>query len=245
MPSSTRCSSAKAVACGGRSRRCPGVSQLSVDEAVREAEAAAGEGIRAVMLFGLPAHKDAAGSKASAADAPVQEAIRALKRAAPAHGGDDRRVPVRVHVARALRHRRGRRDRQRRHRGASGGRRGVARRRRRRLRGAVGHDGRARRRHPHGARRARLRPRRHHLARGEVLLGVLRPVPRGRRFDAAVRRPPQPPDGSGQRRRGAARGGDRPRRGRRRRHGQAGAALSRRRHPREDALRPADRPPTR
>ena len=75
--------------CEGRGVRrpissMPGVSQLSVDEAVREAEAAAGEGVRAVMLFGLPAHKDAVGSKASAADAPVQEAIRALKRAAPA-----------------------------------------------------------------------------------------------------------------------------------------------------------------
>ena len=49
----------------------PGVSQLSVDEAVREAEAAAADGIRAVMLFGLPSHKDAVGSKSSAPDAPV------------------------------------------------------------------------------------------------------------------------------------------------------------------------------
>jgi porphobilinogen synthase len=61
----------------------PGVSQLSVDEAVREAEAAAADGIRAVMLFGLPSHKDAAGSQSSASDAPVQEAIRAIKRALP------------------------------------------------------------------------------------------------------------------------------------------------------------------
>ena len=61
----------------------PGVSQLSVDEAVREAEAAAADGIRALMLFGLPSHKDAVGSQSSAADAPVQEAIRAIKRAVP------------------------------------------------------------------------------------------------------------------------------------------------------------------
>ena len=61
----------------------PGVSQLSVDEAVREAEAAAADGIRAVMLFGLPSHKDAVGSQSSASDAPVQEAIRAIKRAVP------------------------------------------------------------------------------------------------------------------------------------------------------------------
>jgi len=61
----------------------PGVSQLSVDEAVREAEAAAADGIRALMLFGLPSHKDAVGSQSSAADAPVQEAVRAIKRAVP------------------------------------------------------------------------------------------------------------------------------------------------------------------
>src|SRR5881394_1753445 len=48
----------------------PGVSQLSVDEAVREAEGAAAEGVRAVILFGLPSHKDAVGSEASAPDAP-------------------------------------------------------------------------------------------------------------------------------------------------------------------------------
>jgi len=35
------------------------------------------------MLFGLPSHKDAVGSQSSAADAPVQEAVRAIKRAAP------------------------------------------------------------------------------------------------------------------------------------------------------------------
>src|SRR5512134_3211511 len=77
------------VVCEGRGvtrpiSSMPGVSQLSVDEAVREAEAAAADGIRAVMLFGLPAHKDAVGSQASAADAPVQEAIRAIKRTVPA-----------------------------------------------------------------------------------------------------------------------------------------------------------------
>ena len=218
----------------------PGVSQLSVDEAVREAEAAAADGIRAVMLFGLPSHKDAVGlavvgrRRAGAGGDSRHQARR------PVAGDHDRRVPVRVHLARPLRHRRGRRDRQRRHGGAPGRDGAVARRCRRGLRGAVGHDGRPRGGHPHRARRARIRPRRHHRARGEVLLGVLRPVPRGRRFDAAVRRSPQPSDGSGQRRRGAARGGDRSRRRRRHRHGEAGAALSRRRDPRENAIRPAD-----
>jgi porphobilinogen synthase len=74
--------------CEGRGVRqpissMPGVFQLSVDEAVRESEAAAGEGVPAVLLFGLPGHKDAVGSQASAPDAPVQEAIRALKRTRP------------------------------------------------------------------------------------------------------------------------------------------------------------------
>ncbi len=58
----------------------PGVFQLSVDQAVREAAAAKGEGVPAVLLFGLPAHKDATGSGASDSDGPVQAAIRALKR---------------------------------------------------------------------------------------------------------------------------------------------------------------------
>jgi porphobilinogen synthase len=58
----------------------PGVFQLSVDQAVREAAAAKGEGVPAVLLFGLPAHKDTTGSGASDPDGPVQAAIRALKR---------------------------------------------------------------------------------------------------------------------------------------------------------------------
>ena len=57
----------------------PGVSQLSVDEAAEEAAAAAEEGIRAVLLFGLPEHKDATGTSAFDPAAPVQMAIRAIK----------------------------------------------------------------------------------------------------------------------------------------------------------------------
>jgi len=58
----------------------PGVFQLSVDEAVKEAAAAKAEGVPAVLLFGLPDTKDAIGSGASDPDAPVQSAIRGLKR---------------------------------------------------------------------------------------------------------------------------------------------------------------------
>jgi porphobilinogen synthase len=61
----------------------PGVFNLSVDEAVREATAAMGDGIRAVLLFGLPDQKDDIGSSAFDPEGPVQSAVRALKAAAP------------------------------------------------------------------------------------------------------------------------------------------------------------------
>ena len=64
-------------------RSMPGVFQLSVDEAVREATAARADGINAVILFGLPDTKDETGSLAADPEAPVQMAIRALKRALP------------------------------------------------------------------------------------------------------------------------------------------------------------------
>jgi porphobilinogen synthase len=61
----------------------PGVFNVSVDEAVREATEARGDGIRAVLLFGLPEHKDDIGSSAYDPEAPVQSAVRALKAANP------------------------------------------------------------------------------------------------------------------------------------------------------------------
>jgi porphobilinogen synthase len=61
----------------------PGVYNLSVDEAVKEAAAAKADGVLGVLLFGLPESKDATGSKASDPDAPVQNAVRALKREVP------------------------------------------------------------------------------------------------------------------------------------------------------------------
>ena len=42
----------------------PGISQLSVDEAVKEARAVAAAGIPAVLLFAAPAQKDSKGSAA-------------------------------------------------------------------------------------------------------------------------------------------------------------------------------------
>jgi porphobilinogen synthase len=61
----------------------PGVFNLSVDEAVKEAQAARADGVRAVILFGLPDRKDDIGSSAYDPEAPVQSAIRAIKREAP------------------------------------------------------------------------------------------------------------------------------------------------------------------
>jgi porphobilinogen synthase len=61
----------------------PGVFNLSVDEAVKEAAAARGDGVRGVILFGLPDQKDDVGSSAYDPEAPVQSAIRALKRQVP------------------------------------------------------------------------------------------------------------------------------------------------------------------
>jgi len=75
-------------ACEGRGVRrevasMPGVYQLSVDEIVKESAAAKSEGIPGVLLFGLPSHKDAVGSAAYDPEAPVQAAVRALKREVP------------------------------------------------------------------------------------------------------------------------------------------------------------------
>jgi porphobilinogen synthase len=61
----------------------PGVYQLSVDEAVREAAAAKADGVPGVLLFGLPDSKDIVGSSAYDPEAPVQSAVRALKREVP------------------------------------------------------------------------------------------------------------------------------------------------------------------
>ncbi|MEO7271927.1 MAG: porphobilinogen synthase [Vicinamibacterales bacterium] len=61
----------------------PGVYQLSVDEAVKDAQAIQAAGIPGVLLFGLPDQKDPVGSAAYDPEAPVQAAIRAIKREVP------------------------------------------------------------------------------------------------------------------------------------------------------------------
>ncbi|MFQ5848768.1 MAG: porphobilinogen synthase [Candidatus Methylomirabilales bacterium] len=57
----------------------PGNYQLSVDQLTREVKEIAALHIPAVLLFGIPAHKDAHGSGAYAKDGIVQQAARAIK----------------------------------------------------------------------------------------------------------------------------------------------------------------------
>ena len=59
----------------------PGNYQLSVDTLVDAAGAALDLGVRSFILFGIPAHKDAAGLVALEDDGIVQQALRALRQA--------------------------------------------------------------------------------------------------------------------------------------------------------------------
>jgi porphobilinogen synthase len=61
----------------------PGVFNLSVDEAVKEAREVRALGIPAVILFGLPEKKDEVATGAWAEDGIVQQAARAMKREVP------------------------------------------------------------------------------------------------------------------------------------------------------------------
>ncbi len=74
--------------CPGRDVRrpvesMPGVAQLSVDNAVREARETFAAGVPAVILFGLPERKDAQGSEAWKDSGVVQNAIREIKERVP------------------------------------------------------------------------------------------------------------------------------------------------------------------
>src|SRR5919202_2817780 len=61
----------------------PDVAQLSVDLLVEEVKAARAAGVRSVILFGIPDHKDAQGTAAWDANGPVCTAFKAIKDAAP------------------------------------------------------------------------------------------------------------------------------------------------------------------
>ena len=61
----------------------PGVFNLSVDGIVEEAQKAFSLGIPGVILFGIPAHKDARGSSGWDDEGPVAQSVRAIKKAVP------------------------------------------------------------------------------------------------------------------------------------------------------------------
>ncbi|MGI4830063.1 MAG: porphobilinogen synthase [Janthinobacterium lividum] len=62
----------------------PGVFNLSIDEAVKEAEAAAALGIGGLLLFGIPDTKDEQGTGAYDAEGITQRGLRAIKSTAAA-----------------------------------------------------------------------------------------------------------------------------------------------------------------
>jgi porphobilinogen synthase len=64
-------------------RSMPGVFNLSVDEAVKEAQEVHSLGVPSVILFGLPDKKDEVATGAWAEDGIVQQAARAMKHAVP------------------------------------------------------------------------------------------------------------------------------------------------------------------
>ena len=212
----------------------PGIDRLSISHAVEEAGAVHELGVPAVLLFGIPTEKDPVGTGAYDDEGVVQLAVRALKEAHPElvvmtdvclceytdhghcgvvrdDGNVDNDLTLELLAKTAISHARA---------GADAiapsdmmdGRVGAL----RTQLDAEGHEG---------------DPDRRVL--GEVRLRLLRPVPRGRRLGAVVRRPAQLPDGSRERRRGRPRGTARRRGGRRRGDGQARAALPRRDPPRE------------
>lgn len=57
----------------------PGVFQLSIDELVKECKEVRDLGIPAIILFGIPDHKDEVGSGAYDANGIIQQAVRAIK----------------------------------------------------------------------------------------------------------------------------------------------------------------------
>ena len=61
----------------------PGIYQLSLDQLIHEVGEAADVGIESVLLFGIPAHKDAKGTEAYSRGGIIQEAIAVIKQAVP------------------------------------------------------------------------------------------------------------------------------------------------------------------
>ena len=222
----------------------PGIERFSISELVEEAGEIAAAGVGAVLLFGVPGRQGRVRHRRLRRRGRRADGGAGAQGGPPRPGRDHRRLPLRVHLARPLRLRPRRRGRQRHHRRAAGQDRDLPRRGRRRRGRAQRHDGRPDRLDPLPARRGGPLRRPDRRLQRQVRLRLLRPLPRRRRVDPRVRRPPRLPDGSRQRRRGGARGRARPRRGRRHADGQAGDRLPRRRAPGQGRDRAPRSPPT-
>jgi porphobilinogen synthase len=61
----------------------PGIFQLSVDNAVKEAKHARELGIPAILLFGIPPHKDESGTGAFAKEGIIQQTVKKIKKEVP------------------------------------------------------------------------------------------------------------------------------------------------------------------
>ncbi len=61
----------------------PGIHQQSIDEALKEIEAAVDEGLKSIILFGVPEHKDTEATGAWSDDGIIQTATREIKKHFP------------------------------------------------------------------------------------------------------------------------------------------------------------------
>ena len=193
--SSIPCSWRPATACAARSRRCPAASTSRSTRPLARREVVESLGIGGVILFGLPSAKDPVGTEGYADDGVVQQAVRAIRSVVP-----ELLVITDVCLCEYTSHGhcgvveqgRGAERPDARAPGAHGR---LARQGRRPRGGALRHDGRARGRDPRRPRRRGLHRPADPVLRGQVRVGLLRPVPRGRRLGPPVRRPPRLPDG--------------------------------------------------
>jgi len=72
---------------GGNERRSidamPGIDNVSIDNLLRDVESDMKLGVKSVLLFGIPAHKDELGSEAYSDDGIIQRAVSAIKKRFP------------------------------------------------------------------------------------------------------------------------------------------------------------------
>ena len=61
----------------------PGIYKQSIDNIVKEAREAEALGVKSILLFGIPEHKDETGSEGYAEDGIIQKTVRELRRKTP------------------------------------------------------------------------------------------------------------------------------------------------------------------